>query len=150
MVASAGCYAFFMDRKSRSDLWPILHYEDTNRALAFFVDALGFTSDSVVRDEVGQVVHAEMGLPNGGTVVFGSASRGGGVHNALPVGGSACYIISDQVDSAFERAESAGADIIQKPHETAFGTGTPTRAFTARDPEGNLWTFGDYNGPVAG
>lgn len=31
-------------------------------------------------------------------------------------------------------------------HETMFGSGVATHAFTARDPEGNLWTFGTYRG----
>ena len=127
-------------------LWPVLHYADTDRALAFLVDAFGFETGVAVRDDAGVIVHAEMHWPGGGSLVFGLANRGEGVHADLRLGAAACYVATDEVDAVHERAASAGAEIVQPPHETAFGTGVPTRAFTARDPEGNLWTFGTYRG----
>jgi hypothetical protein len=42
------------------------------------------------------------------------------------------------------RAVAANAEIVQPQHRTALGSGVPTRAVTARDPEGILWTFGTY------
>ena len=138
-----------MSPKSVSALWPVLHYEDTNRALEFLAEAFGFVAGAVVHDDEGQVVHAEMHLPQGGTLVFGSARRGEGVHGNLPTGCSASYVVTDQVYVAHDRARRAGAEIVQAPHETAFGTGVPTHAFTARDSEGNLWTFGTYAGSTS-
>jgi len=127
-------------------LWPVLHYEDTDRALAFLTGAFGFEPGAVVRDEAGRVVHAELHRPGGGSLVFGWAERGAGVHADLRVGAAASYVATDAVEALHARARDAGAEIVQAPHETAFGTGAPTRAFTARDPEGNLWTFGTYRG----
>ena len=37
---------------------------------------------------------------------------------------------------------TAGAEITDALHETDYGSGD----FAARDPEGNLWTFGTYRG----
>jgi uncharacterized glyoxalase superfamily protein PhnB len=132
----------------RSDeaVWPILHYEDTQRALSFLTGALGFEAGAVVRNENGVVVHAELHRPNGGSLVLGWAGRGEGVHEDLRIGAAALYVPTDEVEAAYERARAAGAEIVQPPHETEFGTGVPTRAFTAVDPEGNLWTFGTYRG----
>jgi uncharacterized glyoxalase superfamily protein PhnB len=87
-----------------------------------------------------------MRWPSGGALVFGSTKHAGGVHGELRAGTAACYVITDNPDDVYARAAGTEAEIIQPPHETAFGSGVPTRAFTARDPEGNLWTFGSYRG----
>lgn len=127
-------------------VWPVLHYDDTNAALSFLVEALGFEAALAVRNDDGEVIHAEMHWPGGGALVFGSTKHVDSVHGAMQAGTSACYLVSDDVDSIFERAVAAGADIVEAPHATTFGSGVKTRAFTARDPEGNLWTFGGYRG----
>ncbi len=135
-----------MHRSGDEAVWPILHYEDPGRALDFLTDALGFEAEAVVRNEEGVVVHAELHRPNGGSLVLGWARRGEGVHEDLRVGAAALYVATAEIDAAHERARTAGAKVVQPPHETAFGTGVATRAFTVADPEGNLWTFGTYRG----
>jgi uncharacterized glyoxalase superfamily protein PhnB len=127
-------------------VWPVLHYDDTAAALRFLVDALGFRAALVVPDDDGDVIHAEMRWPAGGAVVFGSTKHIDSVHGQMRAGTSASYVVTDDVDAVFERAVGANAEIVEPPHETTFGSGVPTRAFTARDPEGNLWTFGTYRG----
>ncbi|MQA92972.1 MAG: glyoxalase, partial [Gemmatimonas sp.] len=72
--------------------------------------------------------------------------HGDGVHAQMRAGTSACYVVTDDVDAVYQRAVDANAEIVERPHETVFGSGVPTRAFTARDPEGNLWSFGTYHG----
>jgi uncharacterized glyoxalase superfamily protein PhnB len=119
---------------------------DTERALAFLVEAFGFREALAVRDRQGDVVHAELRWPGGGAVVFGSTKHTEGVHGAMKPGTSASYVVADDVDAVYQRALAADAEIVQGPNETTFGSGVPTRAFTARDPEGNLWTFGTYRG----
>jgi uncharacterized glyoxalase superfamily protein PhnB len=127
-------------------VWPVLHYADTNAALRFLVDGFGFREALSVIDDDGDVVHAELRWPEGGAVVFGSTKHADGVHGGLRGGTAAVYVVSDDVDAVHARALGIGASIVEAPHETAFGSGVPTRAFTARDPEGNLWTFGTYRG----
>jgi uncharacterized glyoxalase superfamily protein PhnB len=127
-------------------VWPVLHYHDTAAALRFLVDAFGFRAALVVHDAEREVIHAEMRWPTGGAVVFGSTKHIDSVHGQMRAGTSACYVVTDDVDAIFERAGRASAEIVEPPHDTAFGSGVPTRAFTARDPEGNLWTFGTYRG----
>jgi len=127
-------------------VWPVLHYDDTETALRFLVDAFGFREALSVRDGDGDVIHAELRWPSGGAVVFGSTKHTAGVHGGLRPGSSALYVVTDDVDTIHERARRVGAEVVQPPHETVFGAGVPTRAFTARDLEGNLWTFGSYRG----
>ena len=38
------------------------------------------------------------------------------------------------------RARAAGARIVREPADTDYGS----RDYAARDPEGNLWSFGTY------
>jgi len=127
-----------------STIWPVLHYDDTARARRFLVEAFGLEEALAVCDEQGEPVHVELRWPGGGALVFGSTKHRGGVHDGLHAG--AVYLSCGDVDAVHARASAAGAEIVEAPHETAFGSGEPTRAFSARDPEGNLWTFGTYRG----
>jgi uncharacterized glyoxalase superfamily protein PhnB len=131
-------------------VWPVLHYDDTARALRFLVEAFGFRKALAVQDDQGEVVHAELRWPGGGAVVFGSTKHTESVHGGMKPGASASYVVADDVDAVYERAVAAKAEIVQQPHDTTFGSGVATRAFTARDPEGNLWTFGTYRGVLSG
>jgi uncharacterized glyoxalase superfamily protein PhnB len=115
-------------------VWPVLHYDDTAGALRFLVDAFGFRAAIAVDDDDGDPVHPELRWP------------AGGVHGETRAATSAVYVVADDVDAVSERAVATNAEIVEPPHQTAFGSAVPTRAFTARDPEGNLWTFGTYRG----
>lgn len=127
-----------------STVWPVLHYDDTEAALRFLVDVVGFTECVVVRDEVDDVVHAELAWPGGGTVLFGGTKHRDGVHDGLKTG--ALYLVTDEVDAVHARLVEASAEIVAAPHETSFAAGGPTYACSARDTEGNLLTFATYRG----
>lgn len=47
----------------------------------------------------------------------------------------------DDVAAHAERAREAVAEIVMEPEEQDDGGAN----YTARDPEGNLWSFGSYN-----
>lgn len=134
------------DGEPAPTVWPVLHYDDTNAALAFLTEAFGFRDALVAKDAEGSVIHAELRWPEGGAVVFGSTRHDDGVHGGVRAGSGAVYVSTDRIDETCERARQADAEIVESPHETEFGSGAATRAFTARDPEGNLWTFGTYRG----
>lgn len=51
------------------------------------------------------------------------------------------YVVVDDPDGLFERARTAGAEIVQELIDTDYGS----RDFSVRDPEGNLWSFGTYH-----
>ncbi|HEV2069700.1 MAG TPA: VOC family protein [Acidimicrobiales bacterium] len=48
----------------------------------------------------------------------------------------------DEPDTLFERAVSAGAEVLRGLADEDYGS----RGFTVGDPEGNLWSFGTYTG----
>jgi uncharacterized glyoxalase superfamily protein PhnB len=50
------------------------------------------------------------------------------------------YIAVDDLDAHCERARAAGAEIVREPYDTDYGS----RDYSARDLEGNVWSFGTY------
>jgi uncharacterized glyoxalase superfamily protein PhnB len=52
------------------------------------------------------------------------------------------YIVTADPDTLYERVLQHKADIVQPLAETDYGA----RQLVVRDPEGNLWSFGDYRG----
>lgn len=131
---------------SESAVWPVLHYDDTNAALRFLVDVLGFQALVTVPDADGDIVHAELRWPEGGTVVFGSTKHKDSVHGRMPPGVNAVYIATKQVDAVHERACQAKAVVAEPPQHAQFGSGGSSYLVTIEDPERNLWTFGTYRG----
>jgi uncharacterized glyoxalase superfamily protein PhnB len=127
-------------------VWPILHYDDTEAALNFLINALGFREALIARDNDRQIVHAELRWPAGGTILFGSTKHLDSVHGQIPRGASAMYVPTDEIDAIHQRAQAAGATIVQPPTSTEFGSGNGAYAFTLRDLQGYLWTFGTYPG----
>ncbi|MBA0128218.1 VOC family protein [Haloechinothrix sp. YIM 98757] len=124
-------------------VWPCLRYDDAPGALRFLVDVFGFTERLVVPAEDGDISHAELGWPEGGAVMFGTTRhKRGTAHDVMRSGVTTVYVVTDHVDEVHQRAVASGADIATELHDTDFGSHT----FTARDPEGNLWTFGTYRG----
>jgi uncharacterized glyoxalase superfamily protein PhnB len=60
-------------------------------------------------------------------------------------GRTTVYVEGDEVDSLHERASGAGAEIVMAPTDQDYGS----RDFSARDPEGNVWSFGTYRPAAA-
>jgi uncharacterized glyoxalase superfamily protein PhnB len=135
-----------MSARPKPTVWPILHYRDTQAARRFLVDVLGFEEAVAATNERNEIMHAEMRWPTGGGLVFGSTSHTDGVHGRMKAGSSAIYIATDDVDAVHRRTRAAGAEVVQPPTTTTFGSGAEAYVFTVRDPEGNLWTFGTYRG----
>jgi uncharacterized glyoxalase superfamily protein PhnB len=123
-------------------VWPALRYDDAPAGLRFIVDVLGFREALVVPDDAGDIVHAELRWPEGGAVMLGSTKHREGVHGEMRPGVSSVYVVTDQVDTVYQRVQAAGAQIVSELEDTDYGSHT----FGLRDPEGNLWTFGTYRG----
>jgi uncharacterized glyoxalase superfamily protein PhnB len=122
-------------------VWPTLRADDARALIRFLVDAFGFT-ETVLYGEGDRVDHAELAWPPGGGVMLSSADRGSPDPFALPPGTFGAYVVTDDPDGVYERAVKAGAEIVRAPFDTDYGS----RDFAARDPEGNLWSFGTYRG----
>lgn len=127
-------------------MWPILHYDDTEAALRFLTTVVGFEAVLVARDDHGAIAHCELRWPEGGSVLFGSAAHSDSVHASMRPSSAAMYVPTADVDAIAGRARDAEADLVNEPADTTFGSGDTARAFTLRDHEGYLWTFGTYRG----
>jgi uncharacterized glyoxalase superfamily protein PhnB len=121
-----------------SSLIPILAYFDARAAIDFACDAFGAERLMVVDAEDGTVAHSELRLA-GGVLMISQAAAGGEGRLAIPSGG-AIYATVDDPDALCERARAAGAEILQDPEDKDYGS----REFSARDPQGGVWSFGTY------
>ncbi len=120
-------------------VWPSLRAHDAHALIRFLVDAFGF-EERVVYDEGDVVRHAELVWPEGGGVMLGSSSDDNS--DITAPGGSSAYVVTSDPDRLHDRAVAAGATVTRPLHDTDYGS----RDFAAKDPEGNLWSFGTYRG----
>ncbi len=121
---------------------PALRCRDAKGLIKFLTDAFGFEEALVVEDS-GVVHHAELRWPTGGGLMLGDARPSDDeLHAQLPTGPASVYVVCDEPDVLFERAQSRGAEVLQGLKDEDYGS----RGFTVRDPEGNVWSFGTYQG----
>jgi uncharacterized glyoxalase superfamily protein PhnB len=114
-------------------VYPSLTYRDVGAALTWLAEALGF--EAQVIDEASAIVRHRSG-----TALI-QTDRPEDLHGSH-IGCGWVYVVVDDIDAHYARAKSAGASLLGEPH--AYGEGY--RGYSARDLEGNLWSFG--TGPV--
>ncbi len=122
-------------------VWPTLRARDARALIRFLVDAFGFV-EVAVYGEGDQVAHAELAWPLGGGIMLGSYRDDPDNRWALQPGTFGAYVVTDDPDGLHDRALKAGATITRG----LTGTDHGSQEFAARDPEGNLWSFGTYRG----
>lgn len=116
--------------------YPSLRYRDARAAIEWLEQAFGFEPNLVVEGEGDQIAHAQLEFGDG-MVLLGSERDDRWGPRA---GQSWVYVAIEDVDAHCERARSAGAEIVMEPTDQDYGS----RDYAARDPEGNLWSFGTY------
>lgn len=110
---------------------PIVRYVDTDTALRFLTEGLGFEiHGDVAREGSGQIVHAE--LHRGDSFVM--------LSNAAEPMPREVYVTHDDPDAGFSRAVAAGAAVVYEPKDQPYGA----REFAVTDPEGTTWYVGTY------
>lgn len=125
---------------------PARRYRSPEAALTFLVGVLGLDEHAVYRDAEGNMIHAVLRLGDG-IVMIGPWGRGEfDVHMIAPAetGGretTTIYAVVDDVESRHARAREAGARIVMSYAPQDRGG----HSFSVADPEGHLWTFGDYD-----
>lgn len=125
------------------NVWPSLRARDARALIDFLVAAFGFV-ETVAYEEGGVIHHAQLDWPEGGGIMLGDERPG--TPWAKQPGTGACYVVTSDTDSLHARALAAGAEIVEGPVDRDYGS----RDFIARDPEGNLWSFGTYRGAPTG
>lgn len=136
-----------MSETPHQTIIPALRYADAPAAIAWLCDTFGFSEHFVVPGQDGRIDHAQLGW-RGSLVMLGS-QRGVDGHDFLShtAGHGSVSLTADsaaQVDELYARAQAAGAKIMVPVEDTDYGS----HAFTAADPEGNMWHFGTYD-PLA-
>jgi uncharacterized glyoxalase superfamily protein PhnB len=118
-------------------------YHDARAALDWLKEAFAFERSSVHEGPDGTIAHAELKLGDGMVMLGTAGDNDFGLKTARELGGvnqGVYVIVDDGIDTHFERAKAAGADIVREPNDTDYDS----REYMARDPEGNLWSFGTY------
>jgi uncharacterized glyoxalase superfamily protein PhnB len=128
-----------MSDASAVHLWHSLSFRDAD-AMIRWLTAVGFTEHAVYRDEAHptRVVHAEMLWPPGGGIMFGSHRTDNDLDKQP--GSGAAYLVTDDPDGAYRAALAAGGTTVRAPADQDYGG----RGASVADPEGNTWSFGDY------
>ena len=132
-------------KQTTATIIPALQYEDARAAVDFLCRAFGFEAKAVYEGEGGAIAHAELTLGNG-MIMLGSVNQsdyGKLLVRPRAAGGvtMSVYAIVEDVDAHFVRAKAAGAVITREPVTQDYGG----RDYTAKDPEGHVWTFGTYD-----
>jgi uncharacterized glyoxalase superfamily protein PhnB len=134
-------------KKTTSTVIPGLRYHDAPAAIEWLCRAFGFEKQLVVPGEGGTIAHAQLRFGNG-MIMLGSAGRHGGGYDELVktpreagVATQGTYVIVDDPDAHYRDAVAAGAEIVLDIVDQDYGG----RGYTCRDPEGNVWSFGDYD-----
>jgi uncharacterized glyoxalase superfamily protein PhnB len=111
------------------NIYPALSFADPSAALQWLSQAFGFEEYVVYRNDDGAIQHAEMSL-GPGMIMFGTGDPAS----------TGVYVAVEDADAHYERAKAAGAEITREIEDTPYGS----REYTAKDPEGHVWSFGTY------
>jgi lactoylglutathione lyase len=112
-----------------------LYTANIDAGLRFYRDFLGF-EETFRTPTDGTPEHVELIL-NGFVLGLGTVEAAKRVHGVAASPGSPAMVLvvwTDDVDAAFEQLTSAGAPVVQPPHNT----GNNNRNALLRDPDGNL------------
>ena len=129
-----------------SPIVPCLHYDNPNSAVAWLVSAFGFHEHSVHRDGKGNIVHAELTIGDG-MIMIGPKSPtefGKLIKQPNEIGyceSQICFIFVADAAAHFEKAKQQGAEIVMPLEKKDYGASD----YVCCDPEGHIWSFGDYD-----
>ena len=122
-------------------IWVTLQADDAPALIDYYVDTFGFVLTTRHDMDDGAVAHSELRWPEGsGGVMLGSHRPGGGWSREPGTAGT--YVVTSDPQALYARVVNRGADVVRPLDRTDYGA----REFSVRDPEGNLWSFGDYTG----
>jgi uncharacterized glyoxalase superfamily protein PhnB len=131
---------------TKSTIMPTLRYEDAPAAIEWLCHVLGFERHAVYPGVDGTIAHAELTL-RGGMIMLGSQrgdAYGRGFKSPRELGGvetRSTYVVVEDVDAIYARAQAAGATIVRPINNTDYGS----REFGVKDPEGHTWSVGTYD-----
>lgn len=125
---------------------PGLRYRNVNAAIDWLSEAFGFEVLTVETDVDGCATYAELSF--GSTIIMVGAIAGFDIDRFMTqpdtIGGvetQCSYYVVDDIDAHYLKARRAGCEVVIDLQTRPNGA----RAYTCRDPEGHLWSFGTYD-----
>ncbi|OAT69416.1 glyoxalase [Mycobacteroides immunogenum] len=125
---------------STPTVWLTLKADNAPALIDYYVDTFGFIL-AARYGEGDRVDHAQLNWPEGSGGIMLGSHRPGGEWTLRP-GTAGGYVVTSDPDGLYQRVVSKKADIVRPLAVTDYGA----NEFAVRDPEGNLWSFGDYAG----
>jgi uncharacterized glyoxalase superfamily protein PhnB len=128
------------------NLMPLMRYRDLAEAMSWLEQAFEFEKQVAVSDGDGSLIYGQMTYR--GSLMMMGAVRDTDLDKLMrqpdEVGGvetQSCYIVVEDADAHFARAQEAGAEIVLELKSDGLGR----RGYSCRDPQGHIWNFGTYN-----
>lgn len=118
------------------DVYPSLTYRDVEAALEQLERAFGL--ERVIFDEPGSDKIRFAAVRHREGMVMVQPELPQDLHGEH-AGRGWVYVVVDDPDAHYARAKAAGAETLGEPHGAMGGR---QRGYSARDLEGNLWSFG--------
>ena len=120
-------------------VYAALRYRDAPGAIEWLERTFGFQTTQRVDNPDGTIAHAEL-LLGESLIMLGTGAAELQDPPADPRAARfTLYVAVEDVDGLYQRAKAAGADVSDL-FEQDYGS----RDFSARDVEGNHWSFGTY------
>lgn len=117
-------------------LLPHVCYRNVEDALVWLNKAFGFVEHYRYCEPGGRVSGTQVHLGNAWIMLRTVDSRGATPEN-LGYGTQSLTVFIDDVEAHYQRAKSAGARIVEEPHETVYGE----FQYAAHDLDGHHWLF---------
>jgi uncharacterized glyoxalase superfamily protein PhnB len=129
----------------KATVMPTLVYRDAVKAIDWLCRAFGFERHAVYENGNGGIAHAELTHGSGMIMLASWSDDAWGKLVAPPpangVNTQSAWVWVADPDAHHARAVGAGAVIVYPLEDKPYGG----RGYGARDPEGHVWSFGDYD-----
>ncbi len=136
------------DLRKGSVLIPSMRYKDAHAAIDWLVRVLGFTKQAVYDGPDGTVAHAQLVFGETGMLMLGSAGNKSPYPERMgtptELGGrvtSPMYLVVEDCEPVWARVKAEGVEVVQEMLTMEYGG----RSFTVVDPEGYMWSVGEYD-----
>jgi uncharacterized glyoxalase superfamily protein PhnB len=130
-----------------STVIPNLRYSDALKMIDWLELAFGFEKHAVYMAGETKVAHAQMTFGNG-MIMLGSVDNGSMLAPLLAQPGEignretqTAYLIVSDCEPIYATAKAASAEMIDDLKAKEYGG----KGFTCRDPEGHIWSIGEYD-----
>jgi uncharacterized glyoxalase superfamily protein PhnB len=124
----------------RPSVIPAVFYPEPWVMLDWLEKAFGFKRSMVITDEDGKLAHSEMRVGDG--LIYVGAEWADYTVSPASVSGKNTQTVhvhlKEGLDAHCETARAAGAVIVREPEDQFYGD----RTYSAMDPHGHVWTFG--------